>query len=140
MVLAAKDVRQEDIDEWVAGTGEALGRSLQATLERSLLVRCVVRGGVTLAMWGCTPTERGDTRQVWFVAAREAPRHAITIHRHFQAAIAEMHAVGFALRAYSWWRNIKHHRWLEAHGFVLQGVHTSPATGIPFLSFIRSSD
>ncbi len=137
----AHNARQEDVDEWAAGTGEPLSRALPCAWERSLVCRCLWyssdRYGFPLAMWGCTPTDHEDVRQVWFVAHEMAPQMAIAIHRHFRQAVSEMQPPGVSLRAFSYWRNIKHHRWLETHGFALQAVHASPATGIPYLSFVR---
>lgn len=140
------NIRPEDVDEWTAGTGEPIWKAVPMAVRSSSLGRALVLdplpgewGFAPLAAWGCQPTELDDTRQVWFVASREAPRYAIAIHRHFKAAIAEMQPPGFSLRAYSYWRNVKHHRWMMSHGFVPGEVHLSPI-GVPYISFLRKGE
>lgn len=134
--LVYRGIRQEDLDEWAAGTGLPIEASLPDAVRASETAHAVTLDGAPLALWGIQPSGRSDVRLVWFIASRDAPSHAIAIHRHFKPAMAELQPRGVSLAALSYWRNIKHHRWLEAHGFALAGIHAS-RLGIPYLSFVR---
>lgn len=134
--LLAGGLRQEDINEWVAGTGQDAHRGIIQCFRNSALSRVILFGEVPLCTWGILLGATPDVRHVWFAAAAIAPRHAIAIHRHFRAAVFEMQPPGASLVADTYWRNNKHHRWLEAHGFHLGATLLSPI-GIPYHRYVR---
>lgn len=118
-------IRQEDVNEWVLGSGGVklpvlLRRAWEPQHDGTTIRRAVVDlSGRCLALWGASmhPMELGSG-YVWLIASKEVEKHPIAFTVASRKEIAVLHDfVGPHLQAYVLERNDLHVRWLRLLGF-----------------------
>jgi hypothetical protein len=135
-LMDAAGIRPADREEWVGGVG---GPVLPALIEALGIPggtnsTYLLDGTIPLCMWGDYPVEP-SVGQVWLIATVMAERHVLAIHRVFTPVLTDMHSRYPLLVAYMHPRNALHQKWIERHGFKLNGTYRTAALGIPYLRY-----
>ena len=112
------DIRKHDRVEWEVGSGlsdpeEELRHAIIWGDSWSVLdneARC-------LAIWGVSHTAEPLVGNAWMLATNAATRQLHAMHRMFKDGIGRMHSTYPTLTAWSYSKNILHHKWMLRMGF-----------------------
>jgi hypothetical protein len=133
------DVRQDDIDEWVLGSGLKYEHVLRDRLDlKTQYVRALLdEGGLCVCLWGVSPGADPVEGVVWLIATTEAEKVATRIHRFWPEEVGRMHMRHNLLTALAYGKNHLHLRWLKQIGFEHYADLALGPAAIPFTLFIR---
>lgn len=136
--LIQNGIRAVDREEWVAGTGHTVEDKLaRAVSSDGAYLRAFIVGTRCLCIWGVHDAGLSKPAgQIWLIAAKEAERHVLSIHRHFTGEMAEIHARWPLLVAYCYGKNTLHQKWMERVGFEPKG-NMILGLGFPFILYTR---
>ena len=133
------DIRQEDVEEWSAGTALPFTATVSSVLEEpggDVLAVFDEDSGDCYCIWGCY--RKDQENRVWLIATNAAVPRAVPLHRLLKPQLQALHDRYGDLWAYPHVNNEVHHVWLNWLGF-----HQEPGTYLfgpleaPFLKFKR---
>jgi hypothetical protein len=134
----ARHMRQADIDEAIAFSGEPPHQAIVSSLELASHSWMALRDGRPAAVFGCTPVADG-VGMPWFLGTDAASGDPASMTRFGRAVIADMlktyrHLINFVDA-----RNVKAVRWLRFMGFTIGDPEPQGVLGLPFHRFEMSS-
>lgn len=140
LVDLAGELRQSDLDEIEAMTGEAPAVALVSSVMVSDHAWVILDGEDPIAAFGCAPSELPDAAVVWMLGSdrMDEPANALGILRLSRPYKDLMHRTYPTL--YNWIdaRNVRSLRWLEWCGYEI--IDADPEFGpqrLPFYLFAR---
>lgn len=132
------DVRQADMEEWYAGTGQLFHFSaLQAILSKGFR-KVALEDGLPLCFWGADAVPGEDRKGVvWMFATNHAKVRWLRLNKVLRPNLEDLHEEFGELSAYADCRNVVHHKWLLWLGFERREVVRFGPLNMPFQLFHR---
>ena len=135
----APQLREADVHELRAGSGETPAEALTRGLGASSECWSVLADGEIIAMFGVCPVQEGAAA-IWLLGSDEIQTHYREFARHSRgwfAFLAEKYGLLFNLVHPE---NHLHLRWLQWVGCEVSDQLTShPVSGAPFIPFVYDS-
>ncbi len=140
LVDLADDLRQSDLDEIRAHTGEDPAVALVSSVMVSDHAWVILDGEDPIAAFGCAPTEVPSEASVWMLGSprMDLPANAVGILRQSRPYLDTMQSAYRLLYNYIDGRNARSMAWLRWCGFEVEGL--VPHFGVerrPFHLFTR---
>lgn len=135
--FAMGDIRQEDVDEWVLGSGVPVRTMLlhRLNLDEQYVRALLNADGKCIALWGVSLD--GEPGVVWLIASPEAETVGRRIHRFWPMEVGLMHMRHVHLTALAYANNTLHLKWLQQIGFVATDEVPLGPGAVPFILYQR---
>ncbi|WP_298951565.1 hypothetical protein [uncultured Methylobacterium sp.] len=137
--LLIRDVRRDDLTEWVLASGRPLQPCLAEGIAGSTVARTMWHPEGVLCIWGVTPTPDPLVGRAWLIGTNLGQEHVRRVQRHFREGLSELHAAYPRLDAWAYLGNELHHHWMERLGFERTGEPRVMGLGAPFILFTRET-
>lgn len=129
----APRLRQEDVDEILAGSGASALDALTEGVRRSVYSRSASVDGRVIAMWGVAPTDADPKLGIaWLLGSPDLSRHRRPFLRHARHELAAMLIVRPVLINFVDGRYAAALRWVTWLGFEVGEPRPLRPNGIPF--------